>query len=514
MGKRTWYLTKDNLQPEFLASLVSPNVDEFLGSKSQANCDLTLRCVDCGDTYQRDARSTISKEGQLLSPLRCPHCSRVNARKTTWATEEFRQKRSYNWNLTKDNICQEFLDALVSPSIETILGSSTQSNMQVVLQCTECGKVYSRKLNKVITKQGSLGVPRIICSHCKYSESLSSRWEDPDFRKKQSEGKLRYYQTHQFEGYRSNLELQVDSYIQSLGLETKHDRTIIFPQEIDILIPSKGVGIEFNGIYYHKGEREYIPGSGVGLSENYHSDKFLQCRDKGIHLIQISEMDWCDPYQQDKIKQYLHDLLTEDKQVYYARKLTLDTVEPSVAKAFYEDHHLQGCNTQFPINYGLYLGSELISCMSFGKSRVKGKTNPEGYYELHRYCIKSNSTVLGGAERLFKHFISMHDPIEIKSFSDNDYFSGKIYGRLNFKEVGQTRVYCWVNLETGDVRPREKCQLKVLKGAFPESYEEAEFLKENKEIGNRESYIMELEDYYKYTTAGRTKWIWRKEGIQ
>ena len=34
------------------------------------------------------------------------------------------------------------------------------------------------------------------------------------------------------------------------------------------------------------------------------------------------------------------------------------------------------------------------------------KKNKEGYYELHRYCVKDGYTVVGGANKLHKYFES------------------------------------------------------------------------------------------------------------
>lgn len=192
------------------------------------------------------------------------------------------------------------------------------------------------------------------------------------------------------------------------------------------------MAIECNGLYWH---------SSWKVNELYHYNKFLACKNAGIHLLQISDNSW---YYNDKIKLYLKDLLTCKEKV-YARLCTIRFIQPMIAKEFYNKYHIQGSNSYYSVNYGLYYNEELISCMSFGKSRVRNTVNKEGYYELHRYCVKSGYTILGGAEKLFKQFIKDYNPIEIKTFSDNDYFSGNIYKRLGFTETDYVRVYYWWN---------------------------------------------------------------------
>ena len=76
--------------------------------------------------------------------------------------------------------------------------------------------------------------------------------------------------------------------------------------------------------------------------------------------------------------------------------------------------------------------------------------------------VKDGYTILGGAEKLLKHFEKDYSPKYIRSYSDNDYFKGGIYDRLGFNNAGQcTPRYYWF-LNGVELR-REACQLKRLK---------------------------------------------------
>ena len=66
--------------------------------------------------------------------------------------------------------------------------------------------------------------------------------------------------------------------------------------------------------------------------------------------------------------------------------------------------------------------------MTFGKPRYNKKYE----WELLRLCSHPDYIVVGGAERLFKHFIKNYDPQSIISYCDTSKFTGNVYNRLGF----------------------------------------------------------------------------------
>ena len=67
--------------------------------------------------------------------------------------------------------------------------------------------------------------------------------------------------------------------------------------------------------------------------------------------------------------------------------------------------------------------------MTFGKARYKNKQS----YELLRYCSKH--TVVGGASKLFKHFLKIHNPISVLSYADRCWSTGDLYTTLGFADI-------------------------------------------------------------------------------
>lgn len=61
------------------------------------------------------------------------------------------------------------------------------------------------------------------------------------------------------------------------------DRKIIKPLELDLYIPKLNLAIEYNGCYFHCIEN--------GTSKDYHLNKSLLCRQKGIRLIHIYDFE-------------------------------------------------------------------------------------------------------------------------------------------------------------------------------------------------------------------------------
>ena len=83
----------------------------------------------------------------------------------------------------------------------------------------------------------------------------------------------------------SQLELTVLNYVKSVYNQTviSHTRKIIVPYELDIFLPDINLAIEVNGTWFHSIEN--------GCPKNYHLNKALLCRDRGIRLLHLYEFD-------------------------------------------------------------------------------------------------------------------------------------------------------------------------------------------------------------------------------
>ena len=183
--------------------------------------------------------------------------------------------------------------------------------------------------------------------------------------------------------------------------------------------------IEINPTFTHNCCENKLFGRFGGLDEKYHYNKTYVARQIGFECLNVFDWDnW------EKIKYML-----QDKQTLYARNLEIREVSVKDADEFLNKYHLQNtCYGQL-IRYGLYKGDELIEIMTFGKPRY----NKNYEWELLRLCSHKDFKVVGGAEKLFKHFLEMQSPNSIISYCDYSKFSGEVYNRLGFKQKGNPK---------------------------------------------------------------------------
>ena len=207
-------------------------------------------------------------------------------------------------------------------------------------------------------------------------------------------------------------------------------KNIIHPYELDIYIPDLKIAFEFNGLFWHNENN---------VHKNYHLNKTELCEEKGIQLIQIYEDDWL--YKNEIIKSIILNKLGKTANRIYARNCEIKEVfDNTIIREFLDTNHIQGFIGS-KIKLGLYYNNELLSLMIFGGRRVSmgKKTTNEGEYELLRFCNKLNTNIIGGASKLFKHFIKNYKFEEITTYADRSFSQGNLYKQLGFDFQGKTQ---------------------------------------------------------------------------
>ena len=302
----------------------------------------------------------------------------------------------------------------------------------------------------------------------------------------------REYNINLYKDSVSNSEFELRSIIESTGIEARYnDKTVIYPYELDIYIPSKEIAIEFNGDYWH---------SDLFKDKEYHQNKTIDCINKGIQLIHIFEYEWRNKETKQKIINLLYNILdTYDHNIIYARTCEIKEVSVEDSKEFLNKNHLQGYS-HASIRLGLYNNNELISIMTFGKPRF----NPNYEYEIVRLAHRNNIKVIGGTAKLFKHFIKNYDPASVITYCDISKFNGNVYNKLGFKIENKENFltkpnYVWVNTSTDEVYKRYQTQKSNLikNGLGSEEQTEDE--------------IMKSHGFIKVYDSGNLKLIWKKE---
>ena len=240
--------------------------------------------------------------------------------------------------------------------------------------------------------------------------------------------------------------------------------------EVDIIIPSHKIAIEFNGVYWHS--------DAVRPDPKYHYKKTKIAKKAGYQLIHIWEDDWAEKkdliirilahklYATDRLDKVLENFDPKILETCYARKLKTVEVGAKEARPFLENNHIQGFVTathHFALKDNENTIRAILSCRS---ARNNARMNrPEGVWEIQRYATLGK--VPGGFSKLIKHaerfFKDQNLPAtQWVSFSSNDISDGNLYAVTGFtcdKKLGPD--YKYIGNHTRWKRaPKERYQKK------------------------------------------------------
>ncbi len=218
---------------------------------------------------------------------------------------------------------------------------------------------------------------------------------------------------------------------QYMDIKT-NDRTIIKPLELDIVIPSKKIAIEYNGLYWHS-ERK-------GKDRNYHLNKYNLCKDQGYRLIQVWENEWLT--KQDIVKSIILNAIGKHTNKIHGRKCIIRTILPKEARPFYDSNHIQGFKGGE--HHGLYYRGDLVSLMTINSLNI-----------LERFTNKRNTIVHGAFTKLLKSFANIADLV---TFADLRYFTGDVYKNNGFIFKYNSQPNFWYFRNSNDVYSRQQYQ--------------------------------------------------------
>lgn len=223
-------------------------------------------------------------------------------------------------------------------------------------------------------------------------------------------------------------EKELREFIENLGFKTEK---IISGYkdtrfEIDIYVPEKNIGLEFNGVYYHSTNFKRI-------NRTYHYQKSLTSENKGFELIHVWQDLWVN--KQDIIKNIIKSRLgkLDNLNKIYARKCEVKEINNKEYREFVEKNHIQGFRSA-KVKLGLFYNNKLVQIASFDKSRF----NKEFEWEWIRGCPASFNIVIGGTSKLFKYFVKKYNPKNVICYADWNLFNGSGYKECGFKFDGLT----------------------------------------------------------------------------
>lgn len=294
------------------------------------------------------------------------------------------------------------------------------------------------------------------------------------------------YPIQQIHSKDTSLEMFIRNILDRYGIKYETNKRSFFKdnkqKELDVYIPQLRLAVECNGIWSHS-----------WTDQNQHKYKFIECQKKGIQLLTIWE-DWI-KYKPDVVRSILLSKLGIYDTKIYGRNTEVNKITKRDCDKFLNENHIQG-TSMAKVRLGLKYNGELVSVMTFSKKPyAQGSANvDDDTWVLNRFCTKKFTTIIGGASKLLKFFISNYQPETIVSFSSNDISDGGLYKKLGFKTNGEINVSYWY--------------LKNLKRYHRSMFTKSNLRKMGYSLGTMtEQQFMKTLGYDLIYDCGTTKWV-------
>ncbi|MEX0598198.1 MAG: hypothetical protein WD512_17045 [Candidatus Paceibacterota bacterium] len=267
-------------------------------------------------------------------------------------------------------------------------------------------------------------------------------------------------------------EEEIEYFLNQNGFNFKKNRNILNGKELDFYDSTLKIAIEYCGLRWHS--------SKFKIDKNYHYNKFLECEKQGIHLVTIFEDEWIE--KEDIIKSILLNKCGKIENIISARKCEIVKNDPNI-RLFLKENHLQGAPNNITNSICLKYNNEIVGCITLGKHHRDGSKKV-----LSRLCFLKNTKIIGGAQRLFKNLDKVDNII---TWSDNRWYSGKIYNQLGFKYINDIKPdYSYCKSQTR--KSKQSCKKSII--GCPKDIKEESFMKQK--------------DWYKIWDCGKKTYLY------
>jgi hypothetical protein len=434
-------LTKEEI--EIRRNDIQKMKDEGISSKEIAEkLNIPIHIVKRNGKYKDKAKlNKIIKDAINNSPLKSRKAEKLSKIWNTEEKKEFASNRSKNFwkNLEENGNKEEFIKNRIKRYIESGAAEEWKKNHQVkankAATDSKLGNFdsWQDKIQSIVERNGGI----LLTPYTKSKEYVSVKcsaghsWEAIPNSIQQGKWCPQCANVGPSKG-----QIEVFNYIQTLANDVVlNDRSVLLNKEtdnyleLDIYIPSKSFGIEFNGLLFHS---DYF-----GDIRNRHLNKFKICEDNGIKLLAIFEDEWNNPEKQSLIKSMIRHrlgILPQKENRLRASKLELRKIHKNkLIEPFFDKNHLDGHSSAM-FAYGLFKEDKLITCMSIRK-------NHNSEIEICRFATDYDYHVYGGAGRLLKAVFN--DFNEVITFSNNRLSTGNVYKELNGVLIQENNPSYW-----------------------------------------------------------------------
>ena len=227
---------------------------------------------------------------------------------------------------------------------------------------------------------------------------------------------------------------EIADFIESLNLRViRNDRQVIKPKELDIWIPEKSIGIEYNGLYWHNEKK---------IARLAHDNKSIECKSVGIQLLHVFEDEWLE--KPEVIKSMLRHKLGVTPRRIGARQCIIKPISSQVSTTFFEANHLDGDVHVKRQSWGMFYGKELISAINVRKPFQRSSST---HLEIARFATVLNTSIPGALSRFMRIIIAYCHKhslgSRIMTYVDTRSGNGRGYEIAGFSLVGYTPPRFW-----------------------------------------------------------------------
>lgn len=192
---------------------------------------------------------------------------------------------------------------------------------------------------------------------------------------------------------------------------SQRDRELIAPYELDIIIPSRNIAIEYNGLLWH---------SDLYKSDKYyHANKTKLCNKAGYRLIHVWEDEYINSPEIQK-RFILNALGVLQSKSIAARKTTIEKIPKNTARDFLLLNHIQGAAPS-SLDLGIKHKEDVIGVASF--LCIKSD------WQMVRFA--TSTRVIGGLSKVASYF-RKNVSKSFFTFCDLSRHDGKSYEKAGF----------------------------------------------------------------------------------
>lgn len=188
------------------------------------------------------------------------------------------------------------------------------------------------------------------------------------------------------------------------------NRSILGRQELDIVVESKKLAIEYNGLYWH---------SEKFIDSDYHLNKTVNANKQGYDLVHVFEDEWIN--KEEVVKSKILGYLGIYRHIVEDFNLEVKELNEVQTEEFLNCNSLE--NYEGNIRLGLYNNEDLIQVLIAEDTIIK------------TICAKLNTKVI--TDKLFKYYSSNHTKITVEE--DKRWLDYKYYQSIGFKITEETK---------------------------------------------------------------------------